>query len=285
VGDFLSLLRGPDCVDGGGSAGTESTAAIAGAFTAERQRLLLTQTLLVATGAAAAASSAGLPLGIALARCDPRRVQFARFAFTIPLLLPSYVLALAWVALAETQLVEWTYGMPAAILVLAFRLSIVMLATESAMRSVPSHLEEAGWLVDSHPRVWLNIVIPLIVPSLTASAVLVFVLALSDFAVPSLLRVPSIRPKCSPRSPLCPTSVSLPRPRCRSRSSEVLRLLSHWSWSGSPLWAGRSTDPQGHAGGFENSRLPLPFLGLRPSASSLCPSVQSRVKHGPAERC
>jgi ABC-type Fe3+ transport system permease subunit len=173
-----------------GSTGTESTAAIAGAFTAERQRLLLTQTLLVATGAAAAASGAGLPLGIALARCDPRRVQFARFAFTIPLLLPSYVLALAWVALAETQLVEWTYGMPAAIFVLAFSFyPIVMLATESAMRSVPSHLEEAGWLVDSHPRVWLKIVIPLIVPALTASAVLVFVLALSDFAVPSLLRV------------------------------------------------------------------------------------------------
>ncbi len=172
------------------SAGTGSAAAAAAALATDRQRILLTQTLLLGTGTAVCALCAGFPLGLALGRCDPTRVWLARFILVVPLVLPSYVLGLAWVALADTQLGPWTYSLPAAIIVLGFSFyPIVMLAAEAAVRSVSSRLEEAGWLVASPSRVWLKILLPLIAPSLAASLLVVFVLAISDFVVPSMLRV------------------------------------------------------------------------------------------------
>ena len=172
-----------------GSAGTGPAAALA-ALTAYRHLDLIAQTLLLGCGAALCAALVGTPLGIALGRCEPRRVQVARVALLVPLVLPSYVLALAWVALAGTRLAAWTYSRPAAIAVLGFSFfPIVMLATEAAVRSVPSRFAEAGWLVASPRLVWLRILLPLIRPSIFASTLFVFVLAISDFAVPSMLRV------------------------------------------------------------------------------------------------
>lgn len=171
------------------SAGTGSAAAVAG-LTAGRHLHLIGQTLLLGCGAALCAAFVGIPFGIALGRCDTRRVQVARVVLLVPLVLPSYVLALAWVALAGTQLRSWTYSRPAAIAVLGFSFfPIVMLATEAAVRNVPSRFAEAGWLVASPRVVWLRILLPLIRPSIFASTLFVFVLAISDFAVPSMLRV------------------------------------------------------------------------------------------------
>ena len=172
-----------------GSAGTRPAAAVS-AVVNGRHRELIGQTLLLGCGAALCAAFVGVPLGIALGRCDPRRGQLARFALLVPLVLPSYVLALAWVALAGTRLFAWTYSLPATIAVLGFSFfPIVMLASEAAVRSVPSRLAEAGWIVASPPRVWLRILFPLLAPSLAASTLVVFVLSISDFAVPSMLRV------------------------------------------------------------------------------------------------
>src|SRR5688572_26270431 len=156
----------------------------------DRHRDLIAQTLLLGCGAALSAAVVGVPLGIGLGRCDPRRVQFARFALLVPLVLTSYVLALAWVSLAGARLDEWTYSLPAAIAVLGFSFfPIVMLAAEAAVRSVPTRMAEAGWLVAPSRQVWRRILLPLIAPSLAASMLVVFVLAISDFAVPSMLRV------------------------------------------------------------------------------------------------
>jgi iron(III) transport system permease protein len=174
----------------GASVGTARGVAVVGALSDHRQRVLIAQTLLLAAGTAACAMCAGAPLGIALARCDPFRVRIARLALAAPLVFPSYVLALAWVALTDHRVPEWSYGLAGAIAVLAFSLyPIVMLAVEASMRSVPAHLEEAALLVAGSRRVWSKVVLPLIAPSLVASTLVVFVLALSEFAVPSMLRV------------------------------------------------------------------------------------------------
>ena len=160
------------------------------ALTGARQRVLITQTLLLGLGTAFCALCAGLPIGIALGRCDARRVAFTRFALVMPVVLPSYVLALAWMVLADTRLAEWTYSLPAAIVVLAFSFyPIVMLAAEAATRNVPERIEEAGRIVASRSRVWAKIILPLIAPPVAAALLAVFVLAISDFAVPSMLRV------------------------------------------------------------------------------------------------
>lgn len=173
-----------------GSAETGAAARAAVALAGERQRILLTHTVLLGIGASAGALCAGLPLGVVLGRCDPFRVGYTRFALTLPVVLPSYVLGLAWVAIANNWLDAWSYSLPAAILVLGFSLyPVVMFATEAAVRGIPSRLEEAGRLVAPPSRVWLRIVLPLIAPALAASLLVVFVLSISDFAVPSILRV------------------------------------------------------------------------------------------------
>jgi iron(III) transport system permease protein len=186
---FVVCCIGPILWMVASSAGTGPVAAAA-ALTVDRHLELIAQTLLLGCGTALCAALVGTPLGIALGRCEPQRVQMARVALLVPLVLPSYVLALAWVALAGTQLAGWTYSRPAAIAVLGFSFfPIVMLATEAAVRSVPSRFAEAGWLVAPPQLVWLRILFPLIRPSIFASTLFVFVLAISDFAVPSMLRV------------------------------------------------------------------------------------------------
>jgi iron(III) transport system permease protein len=165
-------------------------AATADVLHVARHRVLLSRTLLLGLGTTFCACCAGLPIGIALGRCDPARVALARFALIVPVVLPSYVLALAWMAVADTRFGAWTYSLSAAIVVLAFSFyPIVMLAAEAATRSVAGGLEEAGRLVASSWRVWARIVFPLIVPPVAAALLAVFVLAISDFAVPSMLRV------------------------------------------------------------------------------------------------
>jgi iron(III) transport system permease protein len=86
---------------------------------------------------------------------------------------------------------EWTYSLGGAIVVLGLSFyPLSMLATEAAARHVASHLEEAALLVASPRRVLWRITLPLIAPSIAAAALIIFVLALSEFGVPGFLRVP-----------------------------------------------------------------------------------------------
>ena len=173
-----------------GSAGSGSLSAAASGLADERQRSLMVNTLALGAGAMIVALAAGAPIGIILARCNPRRAWLARLVFAVPLVLPSYVLGLAWVLLFAAHTPSWVYSMPAAAAVLGFSLyPIVMLTAEAVLRTVPTRLEEAGQLAASPTRVFLNITLPLMAPGLSASLLIVFVLAISDFAVPGLLRV------------------------------------------------------------------------------------------------
>ena len=165
------------------------TAAVSG-LAEPRQRVLIANTVSLGSGVMVFACAIGVVLGISLSRCDFRGIHLVRVALTLPLVLPSYVLALAWVLLFAGPLAMWAYSLPAAIVVLGFSLyPIVMLATEAAVRNVPARFGEAGRLVASPIRVWLRILLPLVGPALVASLLVVFVLAISDFAVPAMLRV------------------------------------------------------------------------------------------------
>jgi len=174
-------------ISGAGLGVSEAVAVLTG----PRQRILITQTLFLGVAAASCALAIGLPIGVALGRCDSRRVAVPRFIMLVPLALPSYVPALAWVLIADTRLDgSWTYSLSATAVVQAFVFyPIVMLAAEAATRSVPQSSEEAARLVASPWRVWVMIMLPLIAPPLAAALLVVFVLSISDFAVPSMLRV------------------------------------------------------------------------------------------------
>ena len=166
-----------------------------------RRRGLLYTTTELGVGTAMLATAIGVPLGIVLARVPLRRKTMLRIALAVPALIPPYIVGLAWVYLGSSNgLVAtlvgrdifsgWTYSLPAAVLVLAVVLyPLSMLATEVSMRRIDGRLEEAALMVASQQRVLRRITLPLAAPGSLAAALLIFVLAVSEFGVPGLLRV------------------------------------------------------------------------------------------------
>jgi iron(III) transport system permease protein len=166
-----------------------------------RQRGLLLNTALLGVGTALLATTIGAPLGVALARV-PLRVKAAiRLAATVPVLLPPYIVALGWIYLGGSRglvatltgrdlFSDWTYSLPAAIVILSLVFyPLSMLATELAVRRIDSRLEEAALIVAPPRRVVGRITLPLAAPTILAAALIIFVLAVSEFSVPGLLRV------------------------------------------------------------------------------------------------
>jgi iron(III) transport system permease protein len=166
-----------------------------------RQRALLYNTALLGIGTALLATAVGAPLGAAMARVPLRRKAAIRVIAAVPILLPPYIVALAWIYLGSSRgllaavtgrdlLSEWTYSLPAAIVILSLVFyPISMLATELAMRRIDGRLEEAALIVAPPRRVLWRITLPLVAPTLLAGALITFVLAVSEFGVPGLLRV------------------------------------------------------------------------------------------------
>ncbi len=166
-----------------------------------RQRRLLYNTALLGSGTALLASAIGVPLGFALARINLPRKTLLRLALVAPVLLPPYVAGLAWTYFGSSHgwvtaltgrdlLSAWTYSLPAAIVVLSVVFyPVSMLATEVAMRRIDGRLEEAARMVAPPGRVLRRITLPLAAPGVVAAALMIFVLAVSEFGVPGLLQV------------------------------------------------------------------------------------------------
>src|SRR5690606_25756312 len=66
---------------------------------------------------------------------------------------------------------------------------IVAFATVLGLRRYDARLEEAALLVARRGHAFASITLPLLAPALISGAVLVFVLSLIEFSVPSLLQV------------------------------------------------------------------------------------------------
>lgn len=166
-----------------------------------RQRNLLLTSTMLGAGTSLLASLVGAPLGLLLARADIPAKRTCRLLLVIPLVVPPYILALAWIYLGGSagivaqiagrdMLSQWTYSLAGAVVVLGLSYyPLVMLATEAAARRVDGRLEEAALLVAPARRVVWRITLPLIAPSVAVAALVVFVLAISEFSVPALLRV------------------------------------------------------------------------------------------------
>lgn len=166
-----------------------------------RQRELLLNSTVLGVCSALFGTLLGAPLGLLLARGRLPAKRLLRIALVIPLIIPPYVLALAWIlftgstgilarAMGRDLLSGWTYSFTGAVVVLSLAYyPLSMLATEAAARRVDGHLEEGALLITNTRRVLWRITMPLIAPMIAAAALTTFVLGLSEFGVPSLLRV------------------------------------------------------------------------------------------------
>jgi len=183
--------------------GHPSLAFYAGLLSSLRELRLLGNGVLLAAVVALAAVLFGLPLGLLFAKTDlPLRRTLAA-AFSVPLILPPYITALAWFHVlgrggmaarwlgpsAAEQTHAWLFGLPGCGLVLSSALMpVVMLLTMVFVRTVDPQLEEAALLAAPWRRVLAGITVPLILPAALLGGLLAFLLALGEFAVPMFLR-------------------------------------------------------------------------------------------------
>jgi len=145
----------------------------------------------------------GIPLGILLGKSNIPFRRCLAFLFTIPLVIPPYILAVLWFYLlgrsglagrifgpwVAEHTAGWLFGLPGCVLVLSsVMLPVVMLLMIVLLKTVNPRLEEAGRTVSGWPRVLRGITIPLILPGILLSAILVFLLSFGEFGVPMFLR-------------------------------------------------------------------------------------------------
>ena len=181
--------------------GAVTVEAYRGLLSDARQWSLLRTSMGVAGGAAVVAAMCGVPLGFALARVRLRGSNVWRVVLTAPLVVPPYVMALAWThvtgpvgvlsaIVGPDALGSWTYSMTAAALVLGISFfPIVMLSTQAALARLDGGVEDAARLVASPLRVIVRVTLPLTAPVISAALLVVVALALTEFGVPGLLRV------------------------------------------------------------------------------------------------
>jgi len=172
-------------------------------FHSNREWTLLFNTLALAGATTFITVLIGVPLGILFAKTDlPFRKLFA-VLFIIPLLIPSYILAVAWFyCLGRSGIAANVLGETAGILtsnllfgfagtlfvMVSALLPIVIILTMTYLRMVNQGMEEAGILYCSWPVVLRKITLPLISPGIALGALITFILTLGEFGVPSFLR-------------------------------------------------------------------------------------------------
>lgn len=167
-----------------------------------RQWSLLKNTLIIACGTAVGTLLLGAPLGFIFRRIAfPGRLLFL-FIFPIPLLIPPYVATLSWLHLfREIGWVVTTFpfirGYVGAIfshlgaigiMVLSYY-PIVTLISYAGFSQIDAELEDAARVQANAVRVNRDITWRLALPTILSGGLFTFILALSNFGVPSILRI------------------------------------------------------------------------------------------------
>lgn len=169
-----------------------------------RQFALLRGSLAMALGASLIAVIAGGAAGIALGYFRPRGARALLTLASLPLFVPSYLLAMAWVDVFGMQAWLQPAAMPAtgppllslrghgaAAFVLGLcHAPLVMLSVTAALRRYDFRGDEAARLVAGHLATIRALVLPHVRGALFLSGALAFVLSLLNLSVPSLLQAP-----------------------------------------------------------------------------------------------
>jgi iron(III) transport system permease protein len=167
-----------------------------------QQWVLMGHSVLLSVWVTFLATIVGVPLGILLGKTDLPFRRALTVLLTVPLLLPPYVIAVAWFGVlgsggwisslapdASGSLSAAFFGLYGCtgVLFTAF-VPIVILLTIAYLGAVNTRLEDAGRLVSRWPGVLWHITLPLIAPAILFASVLVFLLTLGEVGVPTYLR-------------------------------------------------------------------------------------------------
>jgi ABC-type Fe3+ transport system, permease component len=163
---------------------------------------VLSNSLLLVALVTGASIVLGVPLAVLTVQTDLPFRRFWTVVIALPLVVPSYIGAFAYVsafgpsgALADL-LAPWgigvptVYGLPGAALVLTlFVYPYVFLTTRASLLSFDeTQLEAARTLNHSYPAAFKRVILPQVAPAVTAGALLVALYTLSDFGTPAIMR-------------------------------------------------------------------------------------------------
>jgi len=162
-----------------------------------RTLILVAKTVGLVTSVTAAAVAVGVPAAWLVTRSDLPGRRFWAVALALPLVLPSYVLALALLAVSGPG---GLLGIPAltgftgAFLALTLATyPFVLLLCIAALRRADPALEEAAQGLGRTPaQVFRAVTLPLMRPAIGAGALLVALYSLADFGVVSLMRAEAL---------------------------------------------------------------------------------------------
>jgi iron(III) transport system permease protein len=157
--------------------------------------------LFLSTLATGGALLVGTALAFAVARSPLPGKTFIRTAANLALLSPPFIGAYSWVVLfgrmglvnRVLSTVGWTlptiYGWRGILLVFMVQyFPFVFLLVSGALRSVDQSIEDAALSLGSPPRrTFRTAILPVITPSITAGALLVFMGTMADFGTPMII--------------------------------------------------------------------------------------------------
>jgi len=176
-------------------------------FLTQRYSTVILNSMALASITTLLSSLIGVSAGFFLAKTSLPFKNVFRMCFFVPLIIPSYITGIAWANLLgktgflNTLLSQYTlltpesisdfiYSIYGASFILSMNLfPVVMLVTEYALKSLNPRLEEGGLIVGNIFLVLRKITLPLIAPAILSGMMIVFVLSLSEFGIPSLLQV------------------------------------------------------------------------------------------------
>lgn len=164
-----------------------------------RTALLLVRTLFFTVAVTASATVVGVSGAWLLARTNLRAKRVWAVAFALPLVIPSYVVAMVLISATGSRgLIADLFGVGTPQVIgftgawLALTISTypyVFLITSAALQRVDPSLEEAARGLGATPaRVFRTVVVPQLRPAIGAGALLAALYTLSDFGAVSLMR-------------------------------------------------------------------------------------------------
>ncbi|PSQ18042.1 iron ABC transporter permease [Halobacteriales archaeon QS_8_69_26] len=163
---------------------------------------VLVNSLLLVVLVTAGSVLLGVPMAVLTVRADLPFERFWTVALALPLVVPSYIGAFAYVsafgprgALADVlaplgvERLPAIYGLEGTVLVLTlFVYPYVFLTTRASLLSFDESLFEAArTLGHTRREAFRRVVLPRILPGITAGALLVALYALSDFGTPAIM--------------------------------------------------------------------------------------------------
>lgn len=178
---------------GSDAAGTPSLAAFAEVFSQPRSWRVISQTLAQAAAGTAVSLVLGLPAAFVLYRLEFRGRAFLRGIATVPFVLPSVVVGVAFTALLGPGApLEWLgLDQSFTIIVLAlafFNVTVVARVVGGFWSQLDHRAEEAARMLGASAlRAFLTVTLPRLGPAIASAAALIFLFCATSFGVVLIL--------------------------------------------------------------------------------------------------